>query len=192
MPALTRQLEEQTSRRHTMFVKPKRAGWYLGGSLANSPTSEKFCLFQYWYPKNLTCHRYEFDFPSLTPEEEGQLAEKKRDEKKAARARKKVQDAAKKVKEQEKKLLEEKALKKEMRVQDIRHAEKARVAKLSSMTDREKRAEALERRLKALSGEGVESCDACGTPLVRAPFERLEFKYCTTACLRSHRDSLVS
>ena len=133
--------------------------------------------------------RHVYDFPPLTAEEQQQQAAKKKEAKKAARARKKAQDAEKKKEQEKKAFKEKKALEQERRVQDVRQAERARDLRLRSMSDREKRAAAVERRLKAQAG-GARECDACGVVLVHVPFERLSYKYCTTVCLRKHRDEL--
>jgi hypothetical protein len=84
---------------------------------------------------------------------------------------------------------------------------------VSGLSDREKRAQAAELRLLAMvtaypppppplrftrshsfaaphctpqKGSGAK-CDHCSKPLVRVPFERLNFKYCTITCLQAHK-----
>lgn len=62
--------------------------------------------------------------------------------------------------------------------------------------EREKRAKAAEMRFAKIGAAAVggsvsteEKCEMCGTSLVgKVPFERLNFKYCSTECVRKHRE----
>ncbi|KAH7434578.1 hypothetical protein KP509_06G024000 [Ceratopteris richardii] len=81
-------------------------------------------------------------------------------------------------------------------------------AKSKADVEREKRALAAERRMKALSlapvptaGSNLSSttqqdgpfCSCCGVSLAgMTPFYRLKFRYCTTVCVNAHRLSLES
>ena len=75
----------------------------------------------------------------------------------------------------------------------------ARERQLAGMSDREKRAMAAERRMNALKGGAAGTAESavgrcalpsCGKPLVRVPFERLQFKYDSLLCLQQHRAEL--
>jgi hypothetical protein len=57
------------------------------------------------------------------------------------------------------------------------------------MSEREKRALAAERRLAAMTGKS-DCCAWCGKQLITVPFERLNFKYCTTTCVVQHKAEL--
>ncbi|XP_049450342.1 ankyrin repeat and zinc finger domain-containing protein 1 isoform X2 [Epinephelus fuscoguttatus] len=85
----------------------------------------------------------------------------------------------------------EKEQKEEKRKQESEAEEKKRFA---SLTDREKRALAAERRLAeqvAATGVGlsnVKRCWMCGESLLgKIPFQYLEFSFCTPRCVQAHR-----
>ncbi|XP_069554718.1 tRNA endonuclease ANKZF1 isoform X1 [Brachyistius frenatus] len=100
--------------------------------------------------------------------------------------KKKAQKAQKKQREKE--------LKEEKRKQELEEEEKKRFA---SLTDREKRALAAERRLAeqvAATGKvnisNVKRCWLCGESLHgKIPFQYLEYSFCTPACVQAHRKS---
>ena len=76
--------------------------------------------------------------------------------------------------------------------QAMEQAWMAREKAMEGMSERERRAVAAERRLAAAKagGVGAAKCDQCQAPLIRVPFERLHFKYCTLACLNKHREMM--
>lgn len=97
--------------------------------------------------------------------------------------------AAQKKAEEAKRFAEQKRIEAE-----VRKAEVEREAKYKSMSEREKRADAATRRMMLMKsmagGEAMEACAMCSRPLLEVPFERLTYKYCTTACLRAHKTKL--
>ncbi|XP_056285572.1 ankyrin repeat and zinc finger domain-containing protein 1 isoform X2 [Pseudoliparis swirei] len=101
----------------------------------------------------------------LTAEIESKKMEKKR-----------AQKALKKQREKEQK--------EEKRKQDSEAEEKKRFA---SLTDREKRALAAERRLAEQVAD-VKRCWFCGESLFgKIPFQYLEYSFCTPSCVQAHR-----
>ncbi|XP_069473022.1 tRNA endonuclease ANKZF1 isoform X2 [Ambystoma mexicanum] len=110
--------------------------------------------------------------PPLTAELETKKEEKKRAQKLLKKQREKAEKEEKKRKEEE-------------------EAEKKRFASLS---DREKRALAAEKRLAAQLSTtatpiaNISRCWQCGEDLLgKVPFEYLDFSFCTTRCLQEHR-----
>ncbi|KAM9347740.1 tRNA endonuclease ANKZF1 [Symphorus nematophorus] len=108
----------------------------------------------------------------LTAEVESKQSEKKKAQKALRKQREKEQEE-------------------EKRKQELEAEEKKRFA---SLTDREKRALAAERRLAeqvAASGVGltnVKRCWMCGESLLgKIPFQYLEYSFCTTHCVQAHR-----
>ncbi|XP_022069268.2 ankyrin repeat and zinc finger domain-containing protein 1 isoform X1 [Acanthochromis polyacanthus] len=97
--------------------------------------------------------------------------------------KKKAQKAQKKQREKEQK--------DEKRKQELEAEEKK---KFASLTDREKRALAAERRLAeqvaatGVSLSNVKRCWLCGESLLgKIPFQYLEFSFCTPRCVQAHR-----
>jgi len=136
-------------------------------------TRNVFRRFMASYPE-----RYDYvkaQIPSaLTPEMENEKekrnAERKKAQKKAQKQRLKEQKALERKKEEEEK--EKKAL--------------------QALSEREKRALAAEKRFaqqQAAKQTGITSCCAwCSSSLAgQVPFERLTYKYCSTACVKAHR-----
>ncbi|XP_024142335.1 ankyrin repeat and zinc finger domain-containing protein 1 [Oryzias melastigma] len=112
----------------------------------------------------------------LTAETESKKAEKKKAQKAQKKQREKEQKEVRKKQEQEE---EEKR-------------------KFASLTDREKRALAAERRLAeqaAAAGGGISNvkrCWSCGESLLgKVPFHYQEFAFCTPRCLQAHRKANV-
>uniref|UniRef100_A0A8C7XHF6 tRNA endonuclease ANKZF1 n=1 Tax=Oryzias sinensis TaxID=183150 RepID=A0A8C7XHF6_9TELE len=112
----------------------------------------------------------------LTAETESKKAEKKRAQKAQKKQREKEQKEVKKKQEQEE--------------------EERR--KFASLTDREKRALAAEKRLaeQAAAAGGsisnVKRCWSCGESLLeKIPFHYLEFAFCSPRCLQAHRKAKV-
>uniref|UniRef100_A0A3P9LLG1 tRNA endonuclease ANKZF1 n=1 Tax=Oryzias latipes TaxID=8090 RepID=A0A3P9LLG1_ORYLA len=112
----------------------------------------------------------------LTAETESKKAEKKKAQKAQKKQREKEQKEVKKKQEQEE--------------------EERR--KFASLTDREKRALAAERRLaeQAAAAGGsisnVKRCWSCGESLLeKIPFHYLEFAFCSPRCLQAHRKANV-
>jgi multidrug efflux pump subunit AcrA (membrane-fusion protein) len=155
--------------------------------------------------------------PPLSKDQEAEKkakdAEKKKKKKQAAKDRKKAQQQQEQVRsylflfvfvlvssnvlnfggsqaEQEQRQSAEADRQKALALRQV-HAQVAheRDSKLMTMSEREKRALAAERRIAAMSGS-ADICAWCGKQLVTVPFERLNFKYCTTACVVSHKNQL--
>ncbi|KAK5861178.1 hypothetical protein PBY51_022593 [Eleginops maclovinus] len=85
----------------------------------------------------------------------------------------------------------EKGQKEEKRKQELEAEEKKRFA---SLTDREKRALAAEKRLAeqvaatGVSLSNVKRCWSCGESLLgKVPFQYLEYSFCTPRCVQEHR-----
>ncbi|XP_037136631.1 ankyrin repeat and zinc finger domain-containing protein 1 [Syngnathus acus] len=85
----------------------------------------------------------------------------------------------------------EKTLKEEKRKQEMEEEEKK---KFASLSDREKRALAAERRLAeqvaatGVSLSNVKRCFQCGESLLgKIPFQYLDFSFCTPRCVQAHR-----
>ncbi|KAM4558897.1 tRNA endonuclease ANKZF1 isoform 2-T3 [Odontesthes bonariensis] len=109
-----------------------------------------------------------------------EIESKKMEKKKAQRAQKKQR---------------EKEQKEEKKKQELEVDEKK---KFASLTDREKRALAAERRLAeqvAATGVGlsnVKRCWSCGESLLgKIPFHYLEYSFCTPRCVQAHRKASV-
>lgn len=135
--------------------------------------------------------------PPLSPEGE-QAAEEAR----KAKAKEKKKAAAQRAKErakEEKAELEAQALRDEeaarqaqqaaaikASAQAVKEAANARASAQAALSDREKRALAAERRLGAAKGTGP-VCALCALPITKAPFERLDFRYCSLPCLQQHK-----
>jgi len=68
---------------------------------------------------------------------------------------------------------------------EIDKANSEREAKLALMSDSEKRAYAADTRASKLSGK-CEKCSDCGADLTMVPFFRLNYKYCSVACVQAH------
>lgn len=140
-------------------------------------TRNEFRRFMASYPD-----RYDYakaQIPSaLTPEmeieKEKRIAERKKAQKKAQRQRAKEQKAVERRKEEEEK---------EKRT-------------FEALSEREKRALAAEKRFAqqlASKQNGTISCAWCCSSLdCLVPFERLIYKYCSTACVRAHRVDMES
>jgi len=63
----------------------------------------------------------------------------------------------------------------------------------TTLSDRERRALAAERRLGgAVTASPVGTCDLCGKAAGGAPFHRLSYNYCSTQCVIAHRAALGS
>jgi len=59
-----------------------------------------------------------------------------------------------------------------------------RQRKINSMSDREKRANAAEARIRPTK------CVTCDTVIASVPFERLTYKYCCIECVKEHKKKL--
>jgi hypothetical protein len=73
----------------------------------------------------------------------------------------------------------------------VKAAQRAQEEKVKGMSERELRAEAMRRRLALQNpalAHKVERCASCQQPIVTIPFERLDYKYCSTECLRAHKE----
>lgn len=133
----------------------------------------------------MACHPDRYDYvkakipsaltPEMESEKEKRNAERKKAQKKAQKQRAKEQKAIERKKEEEEK--EKRAY--------------------QALSDREKRALAAEKRFaqqQAAKQAGITSnCAWCSKSLVgQVPFERLMHKYCSTACVKSHRLEMES
>ncbi|NXO57443.1 ANKZ1 protein, partial [Aramus guarauna] len=138
---------------------------------ADKPTRNAFRKFMVDHPDKYDYSRAKVPGP-LTQEMEAKKLEKKRAQKAQRKQREQAQREERQRWEQE-------------------QGEKQRFAALS---DREKRALAAERRLAAqLQDAGttlgnISRCWHCGESLLgRIPFHYLDFSFCSTACLQTHR-----
>ena len=120
-------------------------------------------------------------------QKERQKAKKEEDRKAEAEAaearqRKEAAEVEQRQREEEKKAA----------AQAMEQAWVAREKAIEGMSERERRALAAERRLAAskAGGAGAAKCDKCQAPLIRVPFERLHYHYCSLACLNQHRELL--
>jgi hypothetical protein len=129
--------------------------------------------------------RWEYAFPPLEEEDEEKALlakkaqkEKKKQKEKDKRERVRQEQAAQRVKEE--------AVQKEREAQA---AAVEREARIKAMTPRERAMEAVNRRMETAKGSAPK-CDnlICAKSLTRMPFEWQHFKYCSTQCLRIHRD----
>ncbi|XP_033762728.1 LOW QUALITY PROTEIN: ankyrin repeat and zinc finger domain-containing protein 1-like [Pecten maximus] len=144
-------------------------------STSNKETRNEFRRFMAKFPLKYDYEAAQVPSP-LTEEMETERRQKEAE-------RKKIQKKAKQEKMKEKHA-EEEVMKKEER-------EKVRFLSLS---DREKRALAAEKRLvKQTVAEGVTTpvlsrCFQCGRDMTgKVPFEYCDYKFCTTKCLKEHR-----
>jgi len=71
----------------------------------------------------------------------------------------------------------------------LAQTESSRTAKISNLTEREKRALAAEARLKATERKG-DTCSFCFKSITTIPYERLQYKYCSIECVGKHMDTL--
>merc|ERR1719273_125089 len=139
--------------------------------------------------------KWKYTFPILTPEMEAEALHKKKMQKKMKKMRQKKKRQQKKAEKQaQRKLEEEKKMKREKEEKESQMIKKSNIDrehKIKSLTPRELRAQAAERRFAAQKGSG-KKCDNpdCKKFLVRIPFGRLDYKYCTMVCLRSHKEQL--
>ncbi|XP_035411966.1 ankyrin repeat and zinc finger domain-containing protein 1 isoform X2 [Cygnus atratus] len=138
---------------------------------ADKPTRNTFRKFMVDHPDKYDYSRAKVPGP-LTLEMEAKKLEKKRAQKAQRKQREQAQREERQRWEQE-------------------EGEKQRFAALS---DREKRALAAERRLAEQKQDGgttisnISRCWHCGESLLgRIPFHYLDFSFCSTACLQTHR-----
>nr|XP_047935609.1 ankyrin repeat and zinc finger domain-containing protein 1 isoform X3 [Anser cygnoides] len=138
---------------------------------ADKPTRNTFRKFMVDHPDKYDYSRAKVPGP-LTLEMEAKKQEKKRAQKAQRKQREQAQREERQRWEQE-------------------EGEKQRFAALS---DREKRALAAERRLAEQKQDGgttisnISRCWHCGESLLgRIPFHYLDFSFCSTACLQTHR-----
>ncbi|OXB77097.1 UNVERIFIED_CONTAM: hypothetical protein H355_007744 [Colinus virginianus] len=143
---------------------------------ADKPTRNAFRKFMVDHPDKYDYSRAKVPGP-LTVEMEARKLEKKRAQKAQRKQREQAQREEQQRMEQEKE-------------------EKQRFAALS---DREKRALAAERRLAEQMKNGstalsnISRCWYCGESLLgRIPFHYLDFSFCSTACLQTHRRAQAS
>ncbi|UMM25870.1 hypothetical protein L5515_005512 [Caenorhabditis briggsae] len=99
----------------------------------------------------------------LTEEQEKEKAEKQREKKQRQKAR-------------------ERTKKEEQKQMELENAE---CQKYREMSERERRAQAVERRLAGLPP--IMRCHQCGRQLPPTPFQYSHFNFCTTDCVAGHR-----
>ncbi|XP_045708415.1 ankyrin repeat and zinc finger domain-containing protein 1 isoform X1 [Phyllostomus hastatus] len=143
---------------------------------ADRSTRNEFRRFMEKHPDAYDYGKAQVPGP-LTPEMEARQALRKREQKAARRQREEQQ--------------------RERREQEEREQEEQR--RFASLSDREKRALAAERRLAAQLGApapqipdsaiaNAQRCWSCGTSLQGLiPFHYLDFSFCSTRCLQEHR-----
>jgi len=138
------------------------------------------------------------DVPPLTEEDEKAQKAATTEKRREKRKKEKVQEKKKKEEEEKKKEEEEKKKAKDLEMEALQElkrkegtvllqAKQERRQTINQLTDREKRALAAEQRLAAVKGT-ARLCDMCRQPLVRVPFHRLEYQYCSTLCLQNHKE----
>jgi hypothetical protein len=121
--------------------------------------------------------------PPLTEEMEDAAkvkeAEKRKRKKAAQKERKKLQKVEEEIQRQEDatraQANAEESLAKEAAIE--------RTKKILSMSEREKRAMAAERRINPKAN----TCDNCGKTITTEPFEKFSFKYCSSNCVVEHK-----
>ncbi|XP_021254811.1 ankyrin repeat and zinc finger domain-containing protein 1 isoform X5 [Numida meleagris] len=143
---------------------------------ADKPTRNAFRKFMVDHPDKYDYSRAKVPGP-LTLEMEAKKLEKKR----AQKAQRKQREQAQR---QEQQRLEQ---------------EKEEKQRFAALSDREKRALAAERRLAEQVKNGstvlpnISRCWYCGESLLgRIPFHYLDFSFCSTACLQTHRRARAS
>ncbi|KYQ88554.1 hypothetical protein DLAC_11283 [Tieghemostelium lacteum] len=120
----------------------------------------------------------------LTPQQKQEQADKKKLKRKAQKEKEKVKKQQEKVEleEQKKRDLEKQQKQEELKV--IEQIQMTKIMQESKLTDREKRALAAESRSNPLLAK---KCDNCNQNIPGVPFERLTYKYCSVACVKSHK-----
>lgn len=123
--------------------------------------------------------------------DEMEIDQQKKEVEKRKKKKKQQQEKQKQKKEQEKqqKEVEEQKKQQDVEKKEIDRVVTDRLAKLSVLSDREVRARAAEVRMQQAQGT-LKGCDNCGQPLTMVPFERLDYKYCSTSCVAQHKKTL--
>ncbi|XP_077978963.1 tRNA endonuclease ANKZF1-like [Glandiceps talaboti] len=136
----------------------------------DKPTRNEFRKFMADFPDKYDYTKAQIPCPLTSEMEENKaakMAEKKKEKKKAKKE---------KLKEQK---IDERKRKEEEREKQW----------FTSLSDREKRALAAERRLvQQMEDKDIRRCWSCGDSLTgKVPFEYMDFKFCTMKCLKKHK-----
>jgi len=111
--------------------------------------------------------------------------EMEQDQKKRAKEKKKQKEKQRKLKEQEEK---DQKQREEQLIEEAKEKSKKQIQE-EKLNEREKRALAAERRFTTLTTSSI-LCGFCKKNFSSVPFDRLTFKYCSTACVMSHKKEL--
>jgi len=122
----------------------------------------------------------------LTRADEKKKLEKNREKMKQKKHTQKQKKEQEKEEQKEREAAEKQKLAEEEAAKIAKVVAKEHDAKMKNMSDREKRALAAEKRLMASKGV-ILKCEQCKNEIAGVPFERLEFKYCTTKCVLEHK-----
>ncbi|XP_038045046.1 ankyrin repeat and zinc finger domain-containing protein 1-like [Patiria miniata] len=154
----------------------------------NKELRKEFRRFMAAHPGKYNYEQAQIPSPLTSDKEEMRAAK--------AAEKKRIQKKNKRIREQEQKE-EQKRQEEERRKREAEEEEKR---KFASLSDREKRALAAERRFQAqLAVQGATAtettqlsntkrCWLCGTSLVgKVPFEYLDYKFCTIQCVKQHK-----
>mmetsp|Transcript_29807 Transcript_29807/g.48122 ORF Transcript_29807/g.48122 Transcript_29807/m.48122 type:complete len:644 (+) Transcript_29807:313-2244(+) len=178
----------------------------LKGKVAYEVSKDKetrnvFRKFMGWRPDAWDWAKAKVPSP-LTDEIEREQKEREKEKKKQRAKIKKEQDKIKRQEEEQakreadvRKAQEEAARKIHEEDQRRKQEEEERTRKerevWARLSDREKRARAAELRMSATKGGGtLRVCQQCGKSIVEDPFVRLEFSYCSTKCVKEHKEAL--
>lgn len=85
---------------------------------------------------------------------------------------------------------EEKKEKERERRRRQREREKAKKAGQREAKEKEEREDAERKKEEEARAAASLKCAMCGSGIVKHPFVRLEFSYCTTKCVQEHRKQL--
>lgn len=137
------------------------------------------------------------DFPPLTSEAEDAAEEARKQKAREKRARQKERAKLSAAEERDSKEAQAKQAEEQVRqaqqaqaLRDsaaaVKVAASSRAQSIGQLSDREKRAAAAERRVAGSKGTAA-TCALCKLALLKTPFERLDYKFCSIACLQQHK-----
>jgi hypothetical protein len=129
--------------------------------------------------------KWEYQFPPLDEDEE----ERARLAKQAQKDKKKQREKNKREQVRQEQAVQHAKDEKVKKEKEAQAAALEREARIKAMTPRERALEAATRRMELAKG-AAPKCDnlVCAKDITRMPFEFSNFKFCSTACLRQHRD----
>ncbi|EGC34854.1 hypothetical protein DICPUDRAFT_79406 [Dictyostelium purpureum] len=122
-----------------------------------------------------------------------QMKQEKDEKKKQKRKQQREKEKTKKQhgREEKEKQTEQDKLKSEKldEINLVDQLQRSKISKESQLSSRERRALAAEQRT---SGANLKNCDFCNLFILGIPFERLNYKYCSTLCCLNHKKKLES